>query len=562
MKETALNNEERVEGRPYEKEIGLMHTTEPRRVYFNPMQRDAVAVSAKDTVVVAGRGTGKGLLQAAFLLRAVQSMPRCTIGLIAPNIVRAKTNIVPSMLSHIEDWGYKEGLHFVVGSRPARKLEWQKPLYTPYSYDNIISFYNGSIIQIVSQDRKGTSNSKSFDFLSIDEAKYIKYDQLKDETFQANRGNGRFYGNCPWHHGMIITSDLSLSKKGSWFMHYEEESTPDLCQLIRETGLKIEENKNKILDGSAKSYLCMYNNTLRRYLNEMRKKAVYYRTFSSLENLAVLGEEFIRKQKRDLPPLVFQTSILCKPVQFVKDGFYSSMNETHLYKESDLGLLDGLPYSKTAARSDALNDADYRADLPLCVAFDYNANINWLVVGQIDEEAGRLYCINSFFVKYERKLPELVDDFCAYYGRVKNRDIVFYFDSTALGSNYAVNTDDFKTVIIRRFEKHGFKVRPVYLGSPMNHQEKHLLINQGFAGRNRLTPAFNEEKNEALLISIRTAGVYNGKKDKRGEKLAETEEDKLEGRTDGSDAWDTLYIGSEKQPRGQSLYIPNSNSFY
>ena len=52
-----------------------------------------------------------------------------------------------------------------------------------------------------------------------------------------------------------------------------------------------------------------------------------------------------------------------------------------------------------------------------------------------------------------------------------------------------------------------------------------------------------------LIISIQTAGVYNGGKDKRGEKLAETEEDKLESRTDGSDAFDTLAIGCERFPQ-------------
>lgn len=36
--------------------------------------------------------------------------------------------------------------------------------------------------------------------------------------------------------------------------------------------------------------------------------------------------------------------------------------------------------------------------------------------------------------------------------------------------------------------------------------------------------------------------------DKGGEKLAESEEDVLEHRTDGTDAFDTLYIGCEKFP--------------
>jgi hypothetical protein len=61
----------------------------------------------------------------------------------------------------------------------------------------------------------------------------------------------------------------------------------------------------------------------------------------------------------------------------------------------------------------------------------------------------------------------------------------------------------------------------------------------------------NEQNNEDLIISIQTAAVYNGQKDKRGEKLAETTEDQLQNRTDGSDAFDTLCIGCEKFPRRQ-----------
>ena len=80
------------------------------------------------------------------------------------------------------------------------------------------------------------------------------------------------------------------------------------------------------------------------------------------------------------------------------------------------------------------------------------------------------------------------------------------------------------------------------------------------AGHARLRPMFNRENNEALLVSVQTAGVYNGGKDKRGEKLAETEEDKLEARTDGSDAFDTLCIGVEKFP--QSTHSINVTSSF
>lgn len=157
---------------------------------------------------------------------------------------------------------------------------------------------------------------------------------------------------------------------------------------------------------------------------------------------------------------------------------------------------------------DCRADADLLRDLPLCIAFDFNRNINWLVVGQADEREARMNTLKSFYVKYERKLPELVDDFCQYYAHAPLHEVIFYYDSTALGSNYAVNDEDFRWVILHELQKHGWVCTPVYVGHPMNHAEKHLLINQGFAGQNRLMPYFNEERNPDLLVSIQTAGGH------------------------------------------------------
>lgn len=94
-------------------------------------------------------------------------------------------------------------------------------------------------------------------------------------------------------------------------------------------------------------------------------------------------------------------------------------------------------------------------------------------------------------------------------------------------------------------------VQDVCIGKQMNHIDKQLLIDRMFKGHALHQVLINRDNNRDLLLSIETAGVYNGKKDKRGEKLAETEEDKLENRTDGSDAFDTLCIGVEKFPKAQ-----------
>ena len=67
----------------------------------------------------------------------------------------------------------------------------------------------------------------------IDEAKYVDYAKLKNETFQTNRGNEMFFGKCPLHHGITITCDMPVTKTGSWFLQYEQLMDPDnICPNI------------------------------------------------------------------------------------------------------------------------------------------------------------------------------------------------------------------------------------------------------------------------------------------------------------------------------------------
>lgn len=347
------------------------------------------------------------------------------------------------MLIHLERWGFKRDLHYVVGRRPWKKLHWKSPIFTPANWENTISFYNGSVCNIISQDRSGTSNSMSLDYLIIDEAKFIDFEQLKDETFQANRGNEMYFKHFPLHHGMTITSDMPVTKKGSWFFSYKDKQDPELVKVI---------------------------------------EGIIYQMWRLRAKLTKRPELHESISKR----------------------------------------------------------------LPILIAFDSNNLINWLVVGQV--QGSKLRILKSFFVKYERKIPELLEDFNAYYHFHRRHQVIFYYDSTMVGTNWGLHYNDPHKEVVKSLRSMGWAVRDVYLGNPMNHIEKNALINNMFRGRARLQVFINRDNNPDLFISITSAGVYNGKKDKRGEKLAETEEDKLEARTDGSDAFDVLCIGAETKP--------------
>ena len=542
-----------------------------KKIYFNTPQRLTQLIGANTTVIVAGRRTGKtDSIAAPFVLRNMQRMPGSTGGIVVPTFKHGLTNTLPGLLAAWKRWGFLSGVHYVVGRKPPKSFK--RPIIEPNDYEHVISFYNGSIAVIISQDRPGSSNSLTLSWLLVDEAKFIDYQNLKDETLPANGGIKSYFGKHSFNHSIMILSDMPQTQKGSWFLHYRDKMDDELIKTIEGTVYEIWRTKERIRSLNARGeqvppYLKGYLRRLDTSLNKMRSVAVYYREYSSIENLQLLGENYIKQMKRDLTPLTFQTSILCQRIGIAKDGFYSSMKEAHKYDASNFEYLDEVFRSSLAGNStqgtgDSSNsqflfpnssaaDADVDPDAPICIGMDYNANINWIVAGQ--PKGRRLNVIKSFYVKFERKIPALVDDFCRYYAEHRNKTVVFYYDATALGSNYAVNEQDFRWVVTHEFERHGWQVEAVYIGNPMRHDEKYLLINQGFAGKQRLMPFFNRQNNDDLILAIQAAGVTRGRngfrKDKGGEKLAESEEDLLEHRTDGTDAFDTLYIGCEKFPQ-------------
>lgn len=502
-----------------------------KSVYFNTPQRLTQLIGANTTVIVAGRRTGKtDSIASPFVLRNMQRMPGSTGGIVVPTFKHGLTNTLPGLFAAWKRWGFINGIHYVVGRRPPKSFA--KPIIEPSDYEHVISFYNGSCAIIISQDRPGSSNSLTLSWILVDEAKFVDYERLKDETLPANGGIKSHFGHHSCNHSMMILSDMPQTQKGSWFLHYEDKMDKELIATIEGTVYEIWRTKERIRALNAKGvavppYLKSYLRRLDTNLNKMRSVAVYYKEYSSIENLQLLGENYIKQMKRDLTPKTFQTSILCQRIGIAKDGFYSSMKESHKYNASDFAYLDSLGYDFNPSLLDCRADADVNPHAPICIGMDYNANINWIVAGQ--PNGRRLNIIKSFYVKFERKIPALIEEFCRYYANHQNKTVVYYYDTTALGANYAVNEQDFHWVVCHEFERHGWQVEDVYLGNPMRHDEKYLLINQGFAGKQRLMPFFNRQNNDDLILAVQSAGVTRGRngfrKDKGGEKLAETEED-------------------------------------
>lgn len=314
------------------------------------------------------------------------------------------------------------------------------------------------------------------------------------------------------------------------------------------------------------------------YLRELRRSAFVVRRASTLENVDVLGEEYIRQMKRDLPPYTFMVSILNVKIKKSNDGFYSNLDIDHVHgyipdeidplsqanfrTEKATGIIGGKKITaesyqpdlkELSERNDCRMDSDCINDLPLYLAFDYNANINTLVVGQVYQRDGveAVNVIKSFYVKNERKLRELVDDFSHYYApkRAVNRDVVYYYDATAKqGASYALTDERFYQAVIKELERNGWKVTAIDMGVPEQHEVKHRIINNALAGIEYLAIRINQPNNPDLIIALQLCEVsigYQGfRKDKSQEKKPETEDNlPLQQRTDFTDAFDSLYLG-------------------
>lgn len=313
-------------------------------------------------------------------------------------------------------------------------------------------------------------------------------------------------------------------------------------------------------------------------VDDLRRAGFLVMRASTLSNVDVLGEEYIRRLKRDLPAYTFAVSILNIKIKKSNDGFYSNLDIDHVHgyipdtidplsqatfrTQKATGIIDGKKITsesyqpdlkELSERNDCRLDADCDPSLPLYIALDYNANINTLVVGQMYERDGvmAVNVIKSFYVKNERKLRELIQDFSNYYApkRAVNRDVTYFYDATAKqGASYATTDERFYMTVTRELQRYGWNVQGVDMGVPEKHVVKHKIINEALAGITYPAIRINQPNNPDLIIAMQLCEVkmdYSGfHKDKSQEKKPEAEDNlPLQQRTDFTDAFDTLYLG-------------------
>jgi hypothetical protein len=514
--------------------------TQTVRKYFNKKQLESMAIAANTEYIIASRGFGKSEgIDAPRLIRNVFAMPRSAGALLSPTYGKLLRNTLPAIFHALDRLGFKRNVHYFVGRRPPKEMNFARPYIDPFDYSYVIAWFNGSIQHLISFDRPMSANSMSLDYVLGFEAKFLDFDKIKNEVLPANRGNVNYFGHCPWHHGQLYTTDMPTNKQGMWILEKEKEMDIELIDAIRGTYLQYMK-KAQWKDKSKSA-------ALKKELDFLRSKATFFAEYNVFDNFEILGEKFIAQMKRDLPPLIFQTAILNRRIRKIENGFYSALNQkVHCYERYNRPYLESIEYDISESRlNDCRADGDIDTVKPLVIANDYNAAINSLVTCQVVEH--ELRTLKSFFVKTPRKLKDVVEDWCAYYHYHPNKNVVFYYDSTAVYDT-PLDAMTFADTVIEVLKKNGWNVFAEYIGQPMKHHLKHNYIDLALKGDpNYLFPTFNSDNNEYLLIAMEQTGIKVGRngfeKDKSAEKEADRPDSPDEYKTHITDAWDTCFIG-------------------
>lgn len=521
------------------------------KVYLHRGQKLWYYCLANSSINLCSRRWGKSYPVAMQIWTNVLEMPRSTGVYVAATFRQAHSRTLPSALQALDAFGVKRDVHYVIGHKPDPKLGFDSPHFLPSDLKDCVWFANGTIMIIVSQEVVLSANSMTIHWLIGDEAKGLSYDKLAGEIFPAIGGSSRYYNDptrYPHLWGKHFFTDMPATKDGQWLINnYEKEYDKELCDEI----IKLEGERQHLLSSGH----WQQASAMVPKLNALRAKATYFQERSIFDNIKIVGNDYVRRCARDLTPMVFKASILCKRVDETEGKFYVNFDpQIHTYTATNNKLLE----SYKNKPFDSLIDDDVQRNQSIAIAFDYNAQISWLVAGQIQ---GRiLKIIHSFFTKSDKRLREVVHEFCRYYQYHPKKTVHYYYDATAKGINYIEKGHDAVFVVKDELQRNGWTVMEIDLGTPMHHDSKHLIINNALQGDEKLFPMLNKDNNVDLIQAIPLTGVtinrLGFRKDKSGEKTPESPATlPYELRTDGTDALDTLILGCILKPYDDGKYI-------
>jgi len=552
--------------------------TKLKPLHFNVPQLQFQLVKPSKSYNIWGRGTGKtsGIL-APMGIENIRAMPRGQHGIIGATYQQLLVRTLPPMVKMWHMMGFKEGVHYIIGKEPPEKWKkmwrWSPPRTKPLDSQYAIYWFNGAVNILISQDRSGSSNGLSLATLMGDEAKLLNKERLDDETIPALRGDRSYFGHLPSYRSEHYTTDMPTTADAKWILDMAEQMDTTQIELITQLQLKVNLYRKQLLStpGRGRKALIQKIDKLEKELLRLRlprkvgndyRYCVYYSEVSALENLDVLGPEYLSDMRRTLSDIKYRTSILNEKLMKVEEGFYGNLEPSHhgqnWYNYHYIDQFAADIHNTKLHEQDCRHDAGFISSKPLDVAFDYGDRINCMVVGQEVKDEYRL--LNSFYVLHPQLVDAVVEKFCHYFRHYKTKVVNYYYDHTAIPSSGVTDFNYYQRVV-DCFRKNGWKVYEHYIGQAPRHETKYEFINMMLRESNSRLPKFRYSKDNcsswemsALNTPIKQSdrGFKKDKSAERNPKVKPEEAPHL------SDAADTLLFGKfqEEANADNGSFIP------
>jgi hypothetical protein len=481
-----------------------------KNLVYNLAQLLFILSKAKVRILEWGRGTGKSTILGRYIIDCVTQMPRSSGALVASTFSQIKTRTLPSTIAGLESHGIYKDVHFFVGKKPPAKLKWPEPYEPPLDYKNSIIFWNGTVLNFISQDSSGASGrGMNIDWGLADEAALLDENKFQTDFILAMRGGKKnkaiypddswaYFEDCSLHHSFVLATSTPITLKGRWIFKYEQEAAldPDRVAFI---------------------------------------------SASSETNKENLGEEFFQNAKKFLPDFLYRAEILNQRLPQIDNGFYPLLNEEkHCY--NDFELTELLNQSKKTC----ISDADLNVEQPLILGLDWGTSINCMVVAQGDMQELRV--LNNLYVKFPNIVDDLIDSFVKYYKSHKNKRVYLYYDPT--GNIHTANSrHTVAQQVTERLNRKGWTVVRMTEGRHnVPHELKYNLWNNILKeeeGQSYPRFRMNRTNCKELWISMSNAPAKTGmndiiQKDKKSERNKSVEQ---EHATHFSDAVDVIIVG-------------------
>jgi hypothetical protein len=503
-------------------------SSDSRRLWMNRWQLEAILYFSNINRWICGRGTGKTTGMAYVIKEVVRTMPRSSNALVARTYLQAFTRTLPAIVAGLSQHGLYEGSHFVIGKEPPKK--WDKPFFPPLkSYENFISFYNGTGYHIVSQDRKGSSRGFNIDSWLADEGLNLIQERIETEIIVANRANANGpFANSPYHLSELIVSSMPFLPESMWlldlskyydlygknYLDYRQQLSGILLQIVDSDS---EELIRKLWDQAYQLKLqwrfFQHVETLPISNEKLTKYFCDADVFDNIENLP--GWRYIKQIRASMSDLMFSIEILNTPMMMLGEGFYPALSEKHLLQ------IDTDQYHLTVGQKVTAEDEPaINPSMEIHASADYGGSFNCIILSQEYDDEERL--VNALKVYHPQLFRDVVQLAIEFLSTHKTRTIHFWYDQTAIAKDGLVEynyADEFFTL----FTKAGWKVIMHYNGAAPSHHSKFMFMNELLGEKNVNLPSMrmHPENCRDAYTSMRLAPIRTGKNGFEKDKSAE-----------------------------------------